>query len=65
MQGDIRCRWVFPIGTGPHDGADWHLKKRDKFYVADVDGDGTNEIIVVSPNSQWVGILEDQQIIIK
>ena len=50
--------WVNPPGvTGPNG---WDLNAGDQFFVADVDGDGAAELVVVSPNGQWIGILEQQ-----
>lgn len=37
----------------------WDLNAGDRFFVADVDNDNADEL-VVSPNGQWIGILEFQ-----
>ncbi len=49
--------WVNPPGgSGP---SGWNLKQGDRFFVADIDADDRDELIVVSPNGQWIGILRE------
>ena len=38
----------------------WNLNDGDSLYVADLDGDGADELVIVSLNGQWVGILKHQ-----
>jgi hypothetical protein len=48
--------WVNSPG---HTGAEgWNLNQGDHFVVADIDGDGADELVVVSPDGQWIGVLE-------
>lgn len=55
--GWIRNDWVNPPGGTGASG--WDLKAGDRFLVADLDNDGRQEIVVVSPNRQWIGILRE------
>ena len=49
--------WVNPPGgSGP---SGWNLNQGDRFFVADIDGDDRHELIVVSPNGQWIGVLRE------
>src|SRR3990172_9012709 len=44
--------WIrFPAGGG------WNLGPGDRFFTADVNGDGRDEIISVSGNGEWIGVL--------
>ena len=56
--GGIHYRWIQPLGAGPYDAEGWRLSQGDRFFAADINGDGSDEIIVVSPNGEWVGIIE-------
>ena len=49
--------WVNPPGGSGASG--WNLKQGDRFLVADIDGDHRQELIVVSPNGQWIGVLRE------
>jgi predicted acylesterase/phospholipase RssA len=37
----------------------WNLQNGDKFLVADIDGNRLQEIVVISPNGEWIGILKE------
>lgn len=55
--GWIGNDWVnHPGGSGANG---WDLKQGDRFVVADIDGDGRDELVVISPNGQWIGLLRD------
>jgi len=47
--------WVNSQGGSGNEG--WNLKAGDRYYMADIDNDGAQEIIVISPNGQWIGVL--------
>jgi hypothetical protein len=57
--GGLVCTWIghdwvnHPRETG---ATGWDLKRGDEYYVADIDGDG-HELVVVSANGEWIGIL--------
>ncbi len=51
--------WTSRFEINRIDGNGWNLRKGDKFYVADIDGDNKDEIVVISPNGEWIGILEE------
>ena len=55
--GWIHHDWVNHPGTTGANG--WDLKQGDRFFVADIDGDDRDELIVVSPNGQWIGVLRE------
>src|SRR5258705_11988412 len=46
-----------PGGSG---ATGWNLRNGGKFLAADIDDDGRQEIVVVSPNGQWIGVLSEQ-----
>ena len=48
--------WVNPPGVGGAHG--WQLRSGDRVYPADVDGDGADELVIASPDSQWIGVLK-------
>ena len=50
--------WINPPGQPGANG--WQLRAGDRFLAADLDGDGQAELIVVSPDGQWVGVVEQQ-----
>ena len=50
--------WINPPGLPGANG--WQLRLGDRFLAADLDGDGQAELIVVSPDGQWVGVVEQQ-----
>ena len=55
--GWIGHDWVnSPGGTGAEG---WNLRQGDQFHVADIDGDGSQELIVLSPDEQWIGVLRE------
>jgi hypothetical protein len=58
--GRIWFDWVPDSVDGEVDATGWHLGIDDSFHVADVDGDGREEIIAVSANGQWIGILRER-----
>jgi len=37
---------------------DWQLRPGDQFFVADLNGDQHDEIVVVSADGTWIGILQ-------
>src|SRR5258705_193837 len=50
--------WVNPLGGSGATG--WNLRNGDKFLAADIDDDGRQEIVVVSPTGVWIGVLSEQ-----
>jgi hypothetical protein len=46
--------WINRSGRSPNSG--WHLSGGDSLLVADVNGDGKEEIVVVNSNGQWIGV---------
>ena len=55
--GWIGHDWVnSPGGTGAEG---WNLRQGDQVHVADIDGDGSQELIVLSPDEQWIGVLRE------
>jgi Domain of unknown function (DUF1929) len=54
----IKNDWVNePGGTG---ASGWDLRQGDRYYVADIDADNRDELIVVAPTGEWIGILAEQ-----
>jgi NTE family protein len=45
-----------PGGSGDNG---WNLQNGDTFLFTDIDGDRRQEIVVVSPNGEWIGILKE------
>jgi hypothetical protein len=60
--GAVAATWIgfdwvnSPGGTGAEG---WNLREGDQFYVADVDNDGRDELVVLSPDEQWIGVLRE------
>ena len=55
--GWIKNDWVnHPGGSG---ASGWDLRQGDRFYVADIDGDSRDELVVISPDVQWIGVLQE------
>lgn len=49
--------WVNPPGGSGASG--WNLQQGDQFLVADIDNDHRDEVIVVAPSGQWIGVLRE------
>src|SRR5215207_8424597 len=50
--------WINQQGQAGPNG--WSLNPGDQFFVADLDGDNQDELVLVSASGQWVGIAEQQ-----
>ena len=58
VAGWIGHDWVNPPGGAGASG--WNLHSGDKFLVADINGDGREELVVVSPDGEWIGVINEQ-----
>jgi hypothetical protein len=58
VAGWIGHDWVNPLGGSGNIG--WHLRDGDSLTAADIDGDGRQEIVVLSPDRTWIGILHER-----
>jgi hypothetical protein len=54
----IKEGWVNEPG-GPDPGG-WDLNRGDGFFVADLDGDGREELVVLSASGNYIGVLREQ-----
>jgi hypothetical protein len=55
---DIQVIWTAPDGViSGANGIDWNVFSADLFYIGDVDGDGTNEIVAFDGNS-FIGVMK-------
>lgn len=55
--GWIGHEWINHPGQQGANG--WKLHLGDRFIAADFDGDGQDELLVISPDGQWIGLVQE------
>ena len=55
--GDRHRRHHAPVRRRAGEG--WNLRSGDSFYPADIDDDGGDEVVVVSPDGKWIGVFDE------